>query len=73
MNTAFKEQVVISFLKHHSIASKWLETDTEICKLVTSGAVTVSHLESLFHSARDNQNFLDGLENYIKTQLRGNK
>ncbi|HEY0741087.1 MAG TPA: hypothetical protein VGD40_06470 [Chryseosolibacter sp.] len=70
MNTPFKEQVVISFLKNHSITSRWLESDREICKLMTSRAVAVSHLESLFNCSRNNQRFLEGLERYIKEQVR---
>jgi len=70
MNTLFKEQVVISFLKSHSIASTWLESDREICKLITTGGLKISHLESLFNCAVQNQKFLEGLESYIKMQLR---
>lgn len=73
MNTPFKEQVVISFLKYHSITSTWLESDREICKLMTSGALKIAHLESLFNSSRQNKTFLEGLETYIKVQLRVNQ
>lgn len=73
MNTALKEHVVISFLKNHSITSTWLESDREICKLMTSGALKISHLESLFNSSQQNQTFLEGLETYIKAQLRANQ
>lgn len=72
MNTPSKEQVVISFLKSHSIATTWLESDREICKLMTSGALNIAHLESLFNSSRQNKTFLEDLETYIKVQLRVN-
>jgi len=71
INTPFKTQIAISFLKDHSITSKWLETDREIVKLMTSGALDIAHLESLFSSCRQNPKFLEGLETYIKEQLGG--
>lgn len=73
MNTPFKEQVVVSFLKDHSIASLWLQSDPEICKLMRSGSLKISHLESLFSCSRGNPQFLSGLETYIKGQLRENQ
>lgn len=73
MNTPFKEQVVISFLKDHSITSTWLESDRDICKLMTSGSLEISRLESLFNCCRQNQKFLEGLETYIIAELRGNQ
>jgi hypothetical protein len=73
INTPFKEQVVISFLKNHSITSIWLESDREICELMTSGSLKLSHLESLFNGCRQNQKFLEGFETYIKAQLQADQ
>jgi hypothetical protein len=73
MNTPCKAQVVISFLRNHSITSRWLESDRDICKLMTSGTLQISYLESLFDGCRHDQKFLEGFESYIKKQLRENQ
>jgi hypothetical protein len=69
MKSPHKADIIVSFLKDHSIKSEWLQTNKDISKLMTSGSLNVSHLESLFGSCRQNAIFLSGLESYIKSSL----
>jgi hypothetical protein len=65
----YKTDIIISFLKDHSIKTEWIPTNKEISKLMTSGSLTISHLESLFGSCKHNVIFLNGFEAYIKSRL----
>ena len=64
-----KTEIIISFLKEHSIKRESLETNREISKLMTSGSLAISHLESLFDACRNNARFSKELEEYIKFRI----
>ena len=60
-----KSEILISFLKDHSIKTEWLEDNNEVARLITSGFLRTSHIESLFTSCRNNPGFLKEFEQYL--------
>jgi hypothetical protein len=69
IKSAEKTAIIISLLKDHSIKTEWLQANKELARLLTSGALPTSHLESLFGSCKDNPTFRKGLEDYITAKL----
>jgi hypothetical protein len=69
MHGDHKADIVISFLKDHSIRSEWLGTNTALVRSLTSGSPGAPHLEALFISCKGNPTFLKGLEDYIKHRI----
>jgi len=65
----FKVEIVVSYLKNHSLQTEWVDANPALTRMVTSGFFKTSHLESLFASARDNKIFIRDLEEYIRKQL----
>lgn len=70
LNGQHKEEIIISFLKDHSIKTKWVETYPKLTAIMVSSTLPVLHLEYLFESCRKNTVFLAAFENYIHLQLR---
>jgi len=68
----FKIEILISFLKDHSIQNKWIGANPELTKLVTSQTLFVGSIESLFDSCRNNPVFRKDLEAYLKERFTGN-
>lgn len=66
---AFKREILISFLRDHSIKVDWLTGNELLVEMVTSGALKIYHTERLFESKRSNKAFLTDLEGYIETEL----
>jgi hypothetical protein len=64
-----KIEIVISFLKYHSIKSAWLERNKEVTSVLTSRHLKLDHLESLFSACKNNLPFCVALEDYIKNKL----
>lgn len=65
----FKVEIIISFLKNHSLQTNWVEANPKLSRMITSGFFKTSHLESLFQSCRSNKVFLNDFEAYIGKQL----
>ncbi|OQP52874.1 hypothetical protein A4H97_24585 [Niastella yeongjuensis] len=65
----FKVEIIISYLKNHTLPIPWIDANPVLTRLVTSGFFKTSHLESLFESGRNNNIFLKDLEEYIGRQL----
>ena len=70
MSGNFKSDIVISFLKDHSLDIRWIEMNPKFVKFMTARSVSTVHLESRFASCQGNSLFLGGLESCIKKQLR---
>lgn len=64
-----KIEIIISFLKFHSIKMEWLAGNKEVTGLMTSGLLATTHLESLFNACKNNSQFSNSLEAYIKVKL----
>jgi hypothetical protein len=65
----FKVEIIISYLKDHSLEANWVEANPALSRMVTSGFFKTSHLESLFESCRNNKVFLNDFEEYISRLL----
>ncbi|WP_276503262.1 hypothetical protein [Terrimonas pollutisoli] len=61
----YKEEIIISFLKNHSLRNDWIDANPQLTKLVTSGQIFTGNIESLFEACRDNKTFSDELENHL--------
>ena len=69
IKSSHKTKITISLLKDHSIKTEWLEGNTRLASLLTSGLLRTSQIESLFRSSRDIAKFLSGLEAYIAKKI----
>ena len=67
----FKVEILVSFLKGHSMEHNWTKANPELTDLVTSGSLLKGNIESLFESCRNNPAFLRDLETYLKTEFEG--
>ena len=61
----YKVEIIISYLKNHSLKTDWVEANAPLARMITSGFLKTSHLESLFESCRSNKVFLKDFEDYI--------
>ena len=64
--TPEKENIIISYLKDHSLHSHWLREHKELCDLVTHGNCETGHIEALFEACKGNRQFLHSYEEYIR-------
>lgn len=65
----FKAEIIVSFLRDHSLHTDWIAGNPLLAQLVTSGDLKTLQLEGLFESCRNNKPFLKGLEEYLQIQL----
>jgi hypothetical protein len=69
----FKADILISFAKKHSLKNEWIIANPEFTRLITSGELPVSTLESLFDSSSKNLFFQQQLEHYLTSTFTGVK
>jgi hypothetical protein len=67
-----KADILISFLKDHSLFVKWEEENPQLTKLLTSGSLATGNLEALFQSCRNLPNFRSQLDLFLKESFSGN-
>ena len=65
----FKVEILISFLKDHSLENSWTKANPELTDLVASGSLFKGSIESLFVSCRSNLAFRQDLETYLKKEF----
>jgi hypothetical protein len=65
----FKAEILISFLKDHSLEDDWTKANPELTDLVTSGLLLKGNIESLFESCRNNPAFRQEFETYLKREF----
>lgn len=65
----FKVEIIISYLKSHSLKTDWVEGNPALTRMITSGFFKTSHLEALFESCRNNKVFLNDFEEHISRLL----
>ena len=65
----FKREILISFLRYHSLKIEWLVGNDLLVKMITAGSMKIYHTERLFEANHDNTAFLADLEEYIETEL----
>ena len=64
-----KSEIVISFLKDHSIRTAWLQSSHDVVRMMTSGALKTKQTEALFNACRQNNEFRTGFELYISSTV----
>jgi len=67
----FKVEILISFLKDHSVENNFTRANPELTDLITSGSLLKGNIESLFESCRSNPAFRQDLETYLKKEFEG--
>ena len=65
----FKADIIVSFLKDHSLQNDWIKVNPELTEMVTSGSLFTGSIESLFESSRNNPVFRRDLEIYLTTRF----
>jgi hypothetical protein len=65
----FKVEILISFLKDHSVENNLTRANPELTDLITSGSLLKGNIESLFESCRNNPAFRQDLETYLKKEF----
>jgi len=65
----FKVEILISFLKDHSLENDWTKANPELTDLVTSGSLLKGNIKSLFESCRSNPAFRQDLETYLQKEF----
>jgi len=66
---SFKVEILISFLKDHSLQDNWITINPELTDLITSGALFTGNIEALFESSKDNALFRKDLEKYLTREF----
>jgi hypothetical protein len=61
----YKDEIIISFLKDHSLHYDWIHANPELAELVTSGEMFTGSIESLFEASRNNLDFREDFEQYL--------
>lgn len=62
---AFKTEIILSFLKNHSLDKEWLNANPELAKLINSGTLPTSNIESLFDSCLNRPVFRQQMEAFF--------
>ncbi len=62
----FKAEILISFLKEHTLQNDWIKANPSLTDLVTSGSLFQGSIESLFESSQNNPVFRQTLEGYLQ-------
>ena len=64
-----KGDIIISFLKDHSLKNIWLNANPALTELFSTRHFVTTHLESLFESCRINNRFTEEFEEYIRKNV----
>jgi len=65
----FKVEIIVSYLKKHSLKIEWIDANPALARMVTSGFFKTTHLELLFNSYKLNNSFISDFEDYISCYL----
>lgn len=65
----FKVEIIVSFLKNHSLQVAWVDANPSLTRMITSGFFKTSNLESIFDSGRNSKSFLKDYEEYLCNQI----
>ncbi len=67
-----KADMLISYLKNHSIKNDWIDANPQAAKLTISNRFSTGEIESLFTAGRQYPGFLSEFEEYFKSRFRSN-
>jgi len=62
---SFRSEIIVSFLKDHSLQEDWAKANPGLTALVTSGSLFTGNIEALFESCRNNPGYRQDLETYL--------
>ena len=65
----FKAEILVTFLKDHSLENDWIKANPKLTDLVISGSLLKGNIESLFESCRHHPAFRQDLENYLEQRF----
>ena len=71
----YKQEIIISFLKNHSLQNVWIDANPQLTILVSSGYLFTGNIEALFEACRGNKAFRQDFEDYLTRSfaMPGNK
>lgn len=69
VSSSFKAEIIISFLKNHSLENEWITANPALTGLVKSGTLSGGNIESLFESSNSNPYFRKQMEDFITKGL----
>jgi hypothetical protein len=69
MPVYFKADIVISYLKNHSIKNEWIKAHPELVTFLLQDGFVSKHIEALFDFCRLKPGYRDSFESYIKKTL----
>src|SRR4051794_17445696 len=70
MLPAYKEDIIISYLKDHAIKNIWIAANPLLTMLVASDVLPATNIEALFESSRTNPAFRKQFEAFLKEKLQ---
>jgi|GEM_PF-1160662 len=65
----FKAEMIIAFLKDHSLNDEWVAANPQLAELVNANALSTGGIEALFKSSNSNPVFQQDLVNYLKEKF----
>jgi hypothetical protein len=69
LSEVLKSEIIVSFVKDHSLQNDWVMANPGLTTLVTSGSLFTGSIEALFESCRNNLAFRQELENFLKEKF----
>jgi hypothetical protein len=66
---ALNAEMLLSFLKSHSIRTEWVKAKPELAEMISSKSLPITGLEALFESCTENPDFRNQLEEHIRVRL----
>jgi hypothetical protein len=70
MLPAYKEDIIISYFKDHSIKNIWITANPLLANLVTSNVLPTSNIEAMFDASRTNMIFRKQFEAFLIEMLQ---
>ena len=61
----YKAEMIVSFLKDHSLHKDWIKYNPRLAKLITSRILFSGNIEFLFEACRNNPVFRQHFETYL--------
>ncbi len=61
-----KADIIVSFLKNHTLDVQWQKINPELSELINSGVLSTGNIESLFDSCRKKPFFRQQMEAFLK-------
>lgn len=65
----FKDLMIISFIKDHSLKTEWVAANPDLAKLLNSNSFSTTQSHSLFESSKRNTVFSTAFEAHIRDKI----